>query len=329
MISEFETKKIPFETLGEYLSSVRKDHNLTIEEVSHKTGVFEKFISYLEQGKYNLLPPEVYVIGFLKKISVIYKISSDDLIAQYKKEKGLLTVSIVESQDLIPRLKKYFTELTITPKNISIISALVLLVLFVGYVVVQIMSVNKTPKLEVYQPSSNTVIEGSTIMLKGKTDSGITLSVNGQNVFVNKDGTFEQQLGVVPGQKEFSITAKNKFGKTRKETISLRVEEPRVAGAVTAQEPVQEKTSPSLKLELKFKKDSQLIYTSDNNSDQKEDVNAGTSKVIEAQNDISITTSDAGSVEAVLNGKPFGVLGKHGQKLTIPFNLNSKNIISK
>jgi cytoskeletal protein RodZ len=72
---KFETKKVPMETLGEYLSEIRLQFNFTLEEVAQKTGLYEKFIYYIEQGKYQLLPPDVYVLGFLKKLATVYKIS--------------------------------------------------------------------------------------------------------------------------------------------------------------------------------------------------------------------------------------------------------------
>ena len=94
LIHEFETKKLSMETLGEYLGAIRAELGLTLEEVSQKTGIYEKFIHYMETGKYNLLPPSVYILGFIKKLSTVYKISPDPLIAQYRKENGVTGASV-------------------------------------------------------------------------------------------------------------------------------------------------------------------------------------------------------------------------------------------
>jgi cytoskeletal protein RodZ len=87
---EFETKKLSMETLGEYLLEVRNQFGFTLEEVSQKTGIYEKFIYYIETGKYHLLPPGVYVLGFLKKLAQIYDISAYALQEQYRKERGIV-----------------------------------------------------------------------------------------------------------------------------------------------------------------------------------------------------------------------------------------------
>src|SRR5437868_5923663 len=62
----FETKKVPVETLGEYLAEVRGHIGLSIADVAEKTGIGERYLLNLEAGQYEHLPPDVYIIGFLK-----------------------------------------------------------------------------------------------------------------------------------------------------------------------------------------------------------------------------------------------------------------------
>ncbi len=319
---EFETKKLSMETLGEYLAAVRSELGLTLEEVSQKTGIYEKFIHHLETGKYHLLPPGVYVCGFLKKLADIYKISPEALVAQYRKESGIVehtaSSKLADEKSWQAKLK----QITITPKLITIsVSALVVVLAFF-YVVFQVFAINKTPTLVISEPKNDTVISGSSVNVTGKTEPGITIAINGQNVFVNPEGNFTTTIGVAPGQKELKIAALNKFGKTSEQTLALRVEEPKVAGAKT-------EVASELQLEIKFLKATKIELKRDGVDIPAEVIPAGAVKLVSAKESLDLTTYDGGNTEVSLNGKPLGKLGKSGEKITIPFSKDAASLVEK
>lgn len=322
MSAVFETKKISQETLGEYLFSIRQHLGLSLEEVAHRTGIFEKFISGLEQGSYQILPPDVYVLGFLKKLSELYKISCSDLITQYKKEKGIALQT--DREKIAPKqtARTFFSELAITPKFLTIGGGMLLGVAAFAYVIFQVFSVNRTPSLTILEPKPDTVLQGSSVVVKGETEPGISVTVNGQNVLVDSDGTFETTLGVAPGQKDFQFVATNKFGKEKFEQVSLRIDDPQVAGETT--------TLPTeLILELQFSKATTISVIQDGVELPEERVPTGAIKKIVASEDIEVTTSDAGNTKATLNGKKLGALGKVGQQLTVPFTQDAEQLMSE
>lgn len=319
---EFETKKLSMETLGEYLLEVRNQFGLTLEEVSQKTGIYEKFIHYIETGKYHLLPPGVYVLGFLKKLAQIYNVSPEALQEQYRKERGIVEHQASEKLAGSKGWKSRLEKLTITPKLLTVSgSALVGVIAFL-YIVFQVFAINKTPALAINEPKNDAVISGSSINVAGKTEAGITVSINGQNVFVDPDGNFHTTIGVAPGQKELKIEAANKFGKKNAQVLAMRVEEPHVAGAKT--------TVPSeMVLELKFTKDTRIEIEQDGAKLPSEVVPAGGVKEITAQDNVTVTTFDAGSTSVVLNGKEIGSLGKAGEKITVPFSKEAASLMEK
>ncbi|HEX3099842.1 MAG TPA: RodZ domain-containing protein [Patescibacteria group bacterium] len=317
---EFETKKLSMDTLGEYLLEVRNQFGYTLEEVSQKTGIYEKFIHYIETGKYHLLPPGVYVLGFLKKLAQIYDISCEALLEQYKKERGIMEHQASEKLAGEKTWKTWFSKITITPKLITISGSGVLAAIAFFYIVFQVFAINKTPDLTITEPKNDAVISGTSVNVAGTTEPGITVSINGQNVFVDPSGNFHTTIGVAPGQKELKINAANKFGKNNEQVLALRVEEAQVAGAET--------TVPSeLDLELKFTKDTKIEIEQDGTKLPSEIVPAGGTKLIKAQDRVTLTTYDAGNTKATLNGQPVGSLGKVGEKITIPFSKDAANLM--
>lgn len=322
MPPEFETKKISSETLGEYLSIVRSQLDLTLEEVAQKTGVYEKFISYIETGKYNLLPPGVYVLGFLKKLAGVYNISCEDLINQYKKERGIVDFINKEKKKEENSWKGWVRRLTITPKLITLMTGLAIVLLVIVYVAYQVIMINRTPSLVISEPKNDAVIEGSSINIVGKTDTGMSVSINGQNIFVEPDGSFRTTIGVASGQKELQIQSENKFGKINKQVIALRVETPQVAGAETTE-------STDFNIEIKMKKATKIGLIKDGITIPEEIVPAGGIKQISATDSVTVTTYDAGSTEILLNGESLGLVGKAGQKLTLPFTKHSSSALKE
>ncbi|MEZ4180325.1 MAG: helix-turn-helix domain-containing protein [Candidatus Doudnabacteria bacterium] len=320
MNAEFETKKIQIETLGEYLASVREHLQLTREEVANQTEIFEKFLLYIEEGKYHLLPPDVYVIGFLKKLAELYKVSCEDLLAQFKKERGILEHNAREKMVAKKSWKDELKNITITPKLLTIAGGSLFALVSVSYISWQVFLVNRTPSLTIIEPSEELVLSDDSVKVKGKTDPGASVEVNGQNVFVTEQGEFETTLSIAPGQKDIGLTARNKFGKQRYQNVSLRIDDSRVAGAVT-EEPAE------MVLELEFTRGTKIILIKDNVELPEEEVPAFATKRIPAKESVIVKTNDAGATRARFNGKSLGSLGKNYQEIEVEFNRQAEELL--
>jgi cytoskeletal protein RodZ len=218
----FERKKIQSETLGEYLLAIRSSLQLTQNEVVKKTGIQFKFLQSLEKGDFSILPADVYVFGFLKKLASLYTIDPLGLIEQYKKEKGIQKQLTAASGILNPGWEKSaFRKLVITPKILTIGIGVIFVVLSVSYIVWQVWSINRTPNLRIFEPTNNEVIKSSFVQIRGQTDPGISISVNNQSLFVDSKGGFQAQLSLSPGPESIMVMAQNSFGKSVSQTINL------------------------------------------------------------------------------------------------------------
>jgi hypothetical protein len=71
------------------------------------------------------------------------------------------------------------------------------------------------PSLVLREPAQNDfVTEESLMIFKGQTEPGAKLTINGQQGYIDKDGNFEQTIGLVQGLNTISIEATNRFGKS-------------------------------------------------------------------------------------------------------------------
>jgi cytoskeletal protein RodZ len=306
----FKKKKIETETLGEFLASARENLSLSVEEAAQKAAMKRQFLASLEDGDFSKLPPDVYVVGFLKQLAVMYSVDSETLINQYKKEHGIVK-HIAKAEIQGPRFKHFIEKLVITPKLLSILLGTGFVVITILYVVWQVLSINKNPSLEIFEPKDRQVIGQSSVTVSGKTDPGMTVTINDQVVFVDSDGNFKTQLGISPGPKDLVFVAKNKFDKQVKRIISVVGE----AQAALALEPL-------IVMELKAGERIEVDFSLDGGENFHEIIEAGNSKQIRAMGKIVLSTSNAGETRVIFNNQDLGVLGRKGEKLVdVPFTL--------
>lgn len=311
---EFENKKVTMETLPEYLIAARESFLYDVREVSHRTGISEKFIRDLESGHYHRLPADVYVLGFLKKLAELYGADDAVLEAQYKKEKNIHQAIHRYSSGQV-YLKTKMQQFSITPKTVIIAASILVALGVVGYLAYQVHAVNVPPEITITQPKNNDVFTTPSVLLAGKTDPGSKLTVNGQDIFVNADGSFQQVISVSAGQGTLTFDAHSAFGKDSQKQITIIDNYQAPQSSTTPQAPA------GVTLTVAVSPNTALISVQiDNQPAVQETFVAGSSKTYTAQQKIVLSTSDAGSTSVTLDGKDLGKLGKDGEALRdIPF----------
>ncbi len=311
----FEQKKIQIETLSEYLTVARKDLGLSLEEVARKTGIKPVFIEALEAGSFGKLPAQVYVLGFLRELGALYSVGPEVLLVQFKKEQQIQQQLQKKRQALgKPGYRKYLDKVIITPRLISLAVGLLFVGLTLFYIVWQVWSINKIPGLRIVEPQDQAVAAGSYVMVKGQTGAGNSVTINGQNVFVDPQGNFQTQLGLSPGPKEIEVVAKNRFGKSFSRTLQINSSAPAAAA-----------DDRSLELKIDFTAAATLEFSIDGQPAQSLVFNPGDSKTFMAKQKILISTSNAGATRVTLNGQNLGAMGRAGESLnSVPFTASPK-----
>lgn len=281
---------------------------LSLDQVSERTGIKLKFLESLEDGNFRQLPPDVYVLGFLRQLAELYSIEEAPLSAQYKKEKNIHTQIEKRAHPSRAWASVYFSRLVVTPKFLSIVLGLLFVVMTLGYIIWQVASINKLPSLEIFEPQDRQVIKDSFVNVRGKTDPDMKVTINSQDVFVDSSGNFKLQLSMEVGPKQLEVTASNKFGKTVTKIISI-----------TGTSDVVASSSP-VSLKLGFSENVILSFSIDDAPRQVLDFYKGDTKFLSGQKKIVISTSNAGATTATLNGQNLGSLGRSGEQLSnVPF----------
>ncbi|HYF05505.1 MAG TPA: helix-turn-helix transcriptional regulator [Patescibacteria group bacterium] len=216
---DFERKQLKTETLAEYLRECRNAMGLSQEEFSARSGVVLKHIAALEEGRYNVLPADIYVIGFLRQIAATLGIPDKDLIRQFKKEVG--TQRLLQARHKKPIRVRWYSGISLTPKSLSVSLAFLLLLSFGFYIYVQIIKLNSSPNLVIYEPKADQVVTDFTLRISGKADPGTTVFINNQPLSLDSEGNFSSELNVSEGKQSLQFLAKNRFEKETVKNVTI------------------------------------------------------------------------------------------------------------
>ncbi len=209
-----KTRKMKSEnkkTLAELLKETRQEKNLSLARLSELTKIQIYYLEALEAGQFEKLPPLVYRVGIFKRLAKFLDLSANELIQAYGKEAR-------ESEDFynkpIAKLKN-ISGFILTPKKIAIFSGIFLASLLLIYLWYQVAFLVGPPNLAI-NLKEDTITKQESIAITGKTDSGVNLAINGENVFVASDGNFSKDVQLADGINIVEVEAVDNFGKTSK-----------------------------------------------------------------------------------------------------------------
>jgi len=81
------------------------------------------------------------------------------------------------------------------------------------------------PALSITRPKAGDTIEGPDVIVEGKTEAGVDVSVNDRALRPNPDGTFTERITASPGPLALTILAKDRAGNETKTQITVTVKQ--------------------------------------------------------------------------------------------------------
>jgi len=210
----FTAKKVEgIQSFGEKLRKAREGAGLSKEKAAELLNFPVKYFDGLEKGELDKLPADVYSKGFLRKYAKILDIDSDLLVLEFEKE-----IKIIRHLDKgfrehlsLPSLRS--SRWIITPKTLGLGAGIIIFLLVAGYLAYQLHFLISPPSLAVFEPASDSVVENSALTVKGEAEISAKLTINGQVVYLDKDGGFKQEITLNQGLNIIKIEAANRFGK--------------------------------------------------------------------------------------------------------------------
>jgi len=196
------------QTLGEKLQLLRKEARLTLTELSEKTKIQKSYIKAFEANAFHHLPDPIYARNYLK--TIVRGLGGDDAyyLDQFEQERG--TCDVVNKQQTFrqrARAKTFFVASRFVQIGVFVLFAGVLAT-YIGF---EIKTIISPPALAIVSPADGYQTTDATIIVKGKTDKGAHIQINGSDVLLSQDGSFEKEVALERGLNVLQIEGAKRY----------------------------------------------------------------------------------------------------------------------
>jgi transcriptional regulator with XRE-family HTH domain len=163
------------ESIGRYLRAEREFRNLSLEEVSKFTRIRRQFLNAIEEDRYELLPPAIYVKGYLTAYARYLGLDPNDMVLRYQKYLKEFTISEekrLEQQKLVPPRQVSFSTKRVVPY--LILATLSTMTVFTVFFISQILQVSSRPILNQKEPAPAAMPSAPQIQGQGRSQTEVS-----------------------------------------------------------------------------------------------------------------------------------------------------------
>lgn len=213
MVGTRSGKVRPSIEVGRILLEARRQQKISVMEVARDLNVSANQIHALEEGDFSVFAAEIYAKGAYMRYAAYLGV---DL---HHAERSILK-ALSGARELVPlRLhtpRSLFDRL-LTPAMVFSMFGLLIALSIGGYIAWQVESFLQLPQLKVVE----TKVNGSLATIDGIAEEQAKVNVNGEDVLLREDNSFELNIYLRPGVNVIRVEAENAAG--RKKTVEKHV----------------------------------------------------------------------------------------------------------
>ncbi len=209
-------------TLGDRLRALRTEAGLSVEQIAKKTDISAKYITALEESRYNDVPGLVYARQFVRRYSEALETDVPMALSIFEQEYIVVKNTQPNNRPLLSQ--RVSTDFHWTRRHGRLIIASLIVALFLGYLAVQAAKNFLPPQLHISEPSQDVSTRSLTITVSGTTDQNATVTINDQDVQTSGDGAFTESIDLRLGLNTLKISAIKKHSSPRVITRQVLVE---------------------------------------------------------------------------------------------------------
>lgn len=301
-------------SLGAALRAARLAHGLEFVTVEEETKIRSGYLEALEEGRFQELPPTIYVRRLLKCLAFYYGLDEHAAQVEFAAERAVFVARESEFARLhlgreasARRFGRpiaggsFFNAHHMAAIGVAVVAVLGLS----GYVVHQVQSFSAAPTLELAEPRSDIIVAHRTIFVRGTAEAGSKVTINNQEVLTNEGGSFEVPYELSRGQNVITVVAEKKNGKSTRlsHTVSADYPEPTLPEAPA--EGFLATVTASSKTWVRVSLDGETTFEGLLESAEK--------KTFHGKDELQLRTGNAGATRVAINGRDQGAVGRDGQ----------------
>lgn len=193
-------------SVGEILKKERDKKGLTLRQIEKEIKIREKTLRAVEENNWNFFSSKIYITGVIRSYSQYLGLDTQKILAFFRRD--------FESTDNV-HIHNHVAPGYLTPqsKKLMTLSLFLIIVLFLSYFGYQLKQFLSPPKIVILSPQGDKVRSDDLIKIVGKTEKEATVTIYGEKVYPNKEGTFEYSFPVRDGKNELVIEVVGANGK--------------------------------------------------------------------------------------------------------------------
>lgn len=186
-------ESIPKESsIATVVTDAMRSRNINVERLSQTTGISERFLKLLLEGKLEKLPSAPYIHGYLLKIAQVLGLDGDRLWDEYVSEND--TVRRSGERDTLP--KNRFALSKIKRMVWVVLTLLIVVLVYIGF---RMQFVFNPSPISLENVTDNMVVREEKISIRGTVDVNDRLTINTEQVYPDSEGHFEKEIALQPG----------------------------------------------------------------------------------------------------------------------------------
>lgn len=201
----FQKRYLPeAEDIFQELKAIRQKHCASLLKIHRQTKIPLKYLKSLEEGSINMLPDILYIKNIVKKYLRFFNIDAGPYLARMdiQKNEKQYAERIVSAKPLI-----------VVPRLIKTVLTIVLIAGFIGYLGYKINKIFQPPRISVYAPIDGISVSAEIIEVRGKTEKGVSLFINNEQVMLDKNREFKKEVDLQKGLNPIKISGVSRYSK--------------------------------------------------------------------------------------------------------------------
>jgi len=207
----FQTKEIyAAELVGTKFKKIREERRVSLDDVSSGTKIQKKYLIALEENQFAVFGGDIYAQNFIKSYARFLNLPHRDFLELYKDNnagafKGSKAGEIKSAKSRLIFSHKFFRNFVLVLVGAALL----------GYIGFEIKRVLTPPLVSVISPPNDYISAVPRVELLGKVGNGAKLKINGQEVFTEEDGSFQENLDLGSGLNVIKLGAQKKYGEEK------------------------------------------------------------------------------------------------------------------
>lgn len=210
---------LPSQKVCHRLKNLRIAKKISLEEMEKCTKINKKYLEAIENCEFDKLDlPMIYQKNFIKKYLYCLKEEDNFLLQEFEEEQKKEIPNKKEDFLISKKRKNGLGDL---PSILRYAFIFLILFSFVFYIWTNINKILTPPTLTIISPQDGIIVTENIINILGKTEKETKININKENIKINEQGIFDQQIILSPGINTVVISAESKHGKISNKTINI------------------------------------------------------------------------------------------------------------